>query len=231
MPYDAVIFDLFGTLVDDLTHPESQRVEYERVMSETAAALSVPIDDLMRLWLEMGDRRMTGALPTTDDALAQICQQLGVQHKAEQISDAARVRFEHVRRSLKPRHDTIETLARLKASGYKVGLISDCTAETPTLWPDTPFAAAIEAPVFSCEVGLRKPDPRIYALACERLQVEPQRCVFVGDGGSKELTGASDAGMRAVLIRAPYDDDIGGGREEWQGDKVSSLGEILPLVT
>lgn len=231
MSYDAVIFDLFGTLIDDLTHPEFRRIEYERVVSETAAALSVPIDDFTRLWLEMGDRRITGALPTTDAALAQICQELGAQREAEQISGAARIRFEHIRRSLKPRHDTIETLARLKASGYKVGLISDCTAETPTLWPDTPFAAVIEAPVFSCDVGLRKPDPRIYALACERLQVEPQRCVFVGDGGSKELTGASDAGMRAVLIRAPYDDDIGGGREEWQGDKISSLAEILSLIT
>ncbi len=231
MSYDAVIFDLFGTLIDDLTHPEFRRIEYERVVSETAAALSVPIEDFTRLWLEMGDRRITGALPTTDAALAQICQELGAQREAEQISDAARIRFKHIRRSLKPRHDTIETLAQLKASGYKVGLISDCTAETPTLWPDTPFGAVIEAPVFSYEVGLRKPDPRIYALACKRLLVEPHRCVFVGDGGSKELTGASDAGMRAVLIRAPYDDDIGGGREEWDGAKISSLAEILSLIT
>ena len=231
MSYDAVIFDLFGTLIDDLSHPESQRVEYEQVMSETAASLSVPIDDFTRLWLEMVDSRMIGALPTTDAAFAQICQQLGAQREAEQISSAARIRFEYIRRSLKPRHDTIETLLQLKTSGCKVGLISDCTPETPALWPDTPFAAVIEAPVFSCAVGLRKPDPRIYALACERLQVEPQRCVFVGDGGSKELTGASDAGMRAILIRAPYDDDIGGGREEWQGDRISSLKEILSFIT
>ena len=86
MSYDAVIFDLFGTLVDDLTNPEFRRVEYERVISETAAALSVPIDDFTRLWLEMGDRRITGALPTTDAALAQICQELGAQREAPLMS-------------------------------------------------------------------------------------------------------------------------------------------------
>jgi len=54
--------------------------------------------------------------------------------------------------------------------------------------------------VFSCEVGLAKPDPAIYHLAAARLGVEPAECLFVGDGGSDELSGAGAAAMTPVLL-------------------------------
>ncbi len=55
-------------------------------------------------------------------------------------------------------------------------------------------------------IGLVKPDPAIYQLACQRLGVIPEDCRYVGDGGSNELTGADASGMRAVLIAPSYDD-------------------------
>lgn len=48
------------------------------------------------------------------------------------------------------------------------------------------------------EVGLLKPEPEIYELACDRLEIHPRRAVFVGDGGSNELRGAADAGIRPL---------------------------------
>ena len=74
-----------------------------------------------------------------------------------------------------------------------------------------------------------KPNPGIYRLACERLGVEPSDCLFIGDGGSGELTGATNVGMDAVLIRAP-DDTENGNREDWQGIRISSVEEVLSLV-
>jgi putative hydrolase of the HAD superfamily len=47
---------------------------------------------------------------------------------------------------------------------------------------------------------MRKPDPRIYRLACEELGVEPEEAMFVGDGANDELAGAERVGMRSVLI-------------------------------
>ena len=76
---------------------------------------------------------------------------------------------------------------------------------------------------------MTKPDRRIYQMACERLGVSPEACLYVGDGGSKELTGASDSGMQAVLIRAPYD-TVNGNREEWPGERITGLPEVLALV-
>jgi putative hydrolase of the HAD superfamily len=54
--------------------------------------------------------------------------------------------------------------------------------------------------LFSCEVKLKKPDRRIYELCAQRLGVEPDECLYVGNGGSDELAGARRAGMTPVLL-------------------------------
>jgi FMN phosphatase YigB (HAD superfamily) len=51
--------------------------------------------------------------------------------------------------------------------------------------------------VFSCEVGLAKPDPHIYVEAVRRLQVDVSETWFIGDGGDDELSGTERAGLRA----------------------------------
>ena len=82
-------------------------------------------------------------------------------------------------------------------------------------------------------VKVRKPDPRIYLLACDRLAVEPQACLFVGDGGSRELSGAENAGMNAVCIRAASEFGYDPHRidpELWHGTTISALSEVLGLL-
>ena len=123
----------------------------------------------------------------------------------------------------------MENLASLHDHGLKLGLISNCLAETSKLWPSTPIAPLFDTVVLSYEVGMMKPDPRIYRLACERLGVEPNDCLYIGDGSSGELTGASNVGMNAVLIRA-LDDTENGDREDWQGARISSVGEVFDLI-
>ena len=48
-------------------------------------------------------------------------------------------------------------------------------------------------------MGLLKPDRQIYNLAMQRLDVSPDQCLYVGDGGSNELYGAKSAGMGTVF--------------------------------
>ena len=63
-----------------------------------------------------------------------------------------------------------------------------------------------------CDVGMMKPDGEINLLACNRLGVLLADYLFIGVGGSRELTGASKVGMDAVLIRAPDDTESGAAR-------------------
>jgi len=229
MKYDAVIFDLFGTLVDNTVFLDFSRSEYNRTLSNVAAALSIPEPDLLRLWTETVHERDAGLFPSMEEYFQHICREIGAKADARQIARAVELRLEYLRSILTPRNHTVETLAELKASGYRLGLISDCSSEVPLLWAETPFAALLDGAIFSCEVKLTKPDPRIYRMVCERLEVAPDRCLYVGDGGSGELTGAVEFGMDPVLIRAPYD-TVNGHREDWVGTRISELKQVLDLV-
>ena len=83
--------------------------------------------------------------------------------------------------------------------------------------------------MLSFDAGIAKPDSRIYELATKGLGVAAEHCLFVGDGSGGELSGASKAGMTAVLIRAPYD-RADGAREGWRGETISEIPDVLRLL-
>jgi putative hydrolase of the HAD superfamily len=225
--YDAVIFDIFGTLVDIFSLEE-----YRAFLDELCAVLGVTPAGYISLWDESADERALGRVPVAEQ-MGALCRELGVDVSTAQLEQAVEVRVDFVRGALVPRADAVETLTRLKAAGHKIGVISDCSEEVVVAWPDTPLAPLVDEAVLSAAVGIKKPDPRVYELACRRLGVKPAACLFVGDGGSRELTGASAVGMDAVLIRVPGDAGEHAFRrdaEEWDGARVSALKEVLELV-
>jgi|DewCreStandDraft_1066081.scaffolds.fasta_scaffold00172_22 putative hydrolase of the HAD superfamily len=224
----AVIFDLFGTLVENFT-----AAQYAEMLAGMADAVGVPREAFARLWSDTAFARNVGEFATAEENIAYICHTLGVAAPNEHIRAAAELRWQAIRTIAQPRADAAGTLAQLKARGIRLGLISDCGAEGPRLWAELPFAGLIDVPIFSCVAGVKKPDPRIYRLACTTLGVEPAECLYVGDGGSHELTGASRLGMRAVLLRVPWDHLLMDGRPdacEWRGAVISTLHEVLALL-
>ncbi len=224
MKYAAVIFDLFGTLVDDYSGPE-----YEVVLGQMASTLGVSYSDFRRLWSDTYYERNTGGFNSIEDNVVYICQRLEVQAEQDDTRRAARIRHDFKGGVMfAPRADVLEVLSHLKSQGLKIGLVSNCTPAAPAIWPDIPLASIFDVTVFSSSAGILKPDPRIYLLATERLGVQPEDCIYVGDGGSQELTGAAKVGMTPVLIRAPVEDFV--VREEWNGPTITSLTELLSLV-
>ncbi len=227
MKYDAVIFDLFGTLVDIFSLEE-----YREFLRDMCAVLGVSPADFMSRWDEKADDRALGRIPVAEQ-LGVLCDELGVEVTPAQLARAVEMRVDFVRDVLVPRDDAAATLAALRERGLKVGVISDCSEEVVAAWPRTPFAPLVHEAVLSAAVGMKKPDPAIYELACRRLGVAPEKCLFVGDGGSRELTGATAVGMDAVLIRVPSDHGDNTFRrdaEEWEGLRVAALREVLDLI-
>jgi putative hydrolase of the HAD superfamily len=228
MECDAVVFDLFGTLIDTFS-PE----EYRLALTEMADVLGAPSEEFVRLWLETVEQRMIGEFPTVEAGVRHICELLGVQADPDDLAAAAEIRVDFTRRNLIPRPDTLPVLRLLRKGGRRIGLITDCTLEVPMLWKQTPFSALMDAVVFSCTARIKKPDPAIYRLACQGLDVAPEHCVYVGDGSSGELTGASRVGMHPVLLRVPYEDLHEWERveaESWPGPTISTLSGILTLI-
>ena len=112
-------------------------------------------------------------------------------------------RHRAVRADTRLRADAVPVLAALRQRGLRTGVISDCTHELPAFLPQLAVAPLLDVRVFSVQVGRCKPDPALYLAACQRLGLAPGDCLYVGDGGSQELTGAERAGMTAVRLAAP----------------------------
>jgi putative hydrolase of the HAD superfamily len=229
MKYGAVIFDLFGTLVDHYGSTQT----YPISLKEMAVILSLPPQDFVRLWKETYNQRNTGTFPAIETNLEHICQRLGAKPDPIRIAEAVGIRLDFIREALRPRADAIQTLERLREKNCKIGLISNCSGDVPALWHQTPFAALMDTPVFSATAGLLKPDPQIFRLTCDRLNVSPNECLYVADGEGGELTAAEDVGMDVALIRVPYDGHNDTTRldpRSWHGTRITSIAEVLQLA-
>lgn len=226
MKYDAVIFDLFGTLINNFPWVESNNI-----LRRMASELAVPPDAFVSLWHAAFGERMKGIFKNYQACIEHICRQFGAQVQDDKIGLAASIRFGmNIREVTVPREGAIEVLSYLKSNGYKTGLISNCSAETTLIWESSPLASLIDVAVFSCVEGAMKPEPDIYHIAFERLAVKPEKCLYIADGIGQELASASNLGMHAILIRVPNESDYDPYREEWDGPVISSLREVLDLV-
>jgi len=222
MPARAVIFDLYGTLVD-----EAPRASWRELQDALADALGVDRERFAASWQETYERRVTGPWePCARDLVAA----LEGEWSDERFAAAAELRHRLIHEALVPRPDAEPVLAELKQRGLKLGLVTECSEEVPRIWPKLGFARWFDAGVYTVEAGVRKPHPSLYAAICERLGVEAADCVYVGDGGGYELAGAARAGMRPILISVPYAEWLHPEAEGWRGERVSSLGELLDLL-
>ena len=226
MKFDTVIFDLFGTLV---THFMSSVGQMHKEMADV---LTVPYEQFNPLWNQTTEMRVVGAFASVEASIKYVLNQMNVDTQAEQIEQAVAIRMAYIKKALRPKVHAISTLSQLKRQRYKTGLLSNCSVEIPLLWPETDFAGAIDRPIFSCIAGLKKPDERIYHLACEQLGSKPESCLYIADGEDYELATAAKIGLQPVLIRSSAGESLSElHREarEWRGLAIATLPEVLGL--
>jgi putative hydrolase of the HAD superfamily len=230
MKYQAVVFDLFGTLIDKLSLKARQKV-----LVQMASVLRLPSDDFKRLWFATFEMRGLGVFPTIEANIQYILNELGLKSENGPIRLAAQINLDYIADSFKPRPDALEVLGFLKSRGYKTGLISSCSPEIPPVFRASSLANYFDVTLFSCLTGIDKPDIRIYQMTVEQLGVEPFSCLYVGDGDGLELTGAAHARMHPLLVSNPDEDSgdvyrVGSEANTWEGAKVTSLAEIMNLI-
>ena len=86
---------------------------------------------------------------------------------------------------------------------YRTGIISNALSDTRRVLVDTwRIVDAFDVIILSAEVGVMKPEPRIYHLALQSLSVEPQEAVFIDDF-ERNVQGAQNVGLHAIHFRTP----------------------------
>lgn len=101
-----------------------------------------------------------------------------------------------------PFEETVPTLLRLQHLGCRLGVVTNGKAvkqweKLIRLGLQHLFATV----VISEEIGIEKPDPRIFQQACHDLKVSPEDSAFVGNDLVKDIAGARGAGLLPILMR------------------------------
>jgi putative hydrolase of the HAD superfamily len=229
MSIEAVVFDLFGTLV-----PEFDRDDFYDAIDRMAETLGAPRERFLEAWDATAIERQTGVFHDIEENVRAICSTLGVPMEDEALTRAIAIRSSLYDRWFFPRPGAVSTLRELRSRGYRLALMSMCAPDAPARWRACELARYVEAEVFSSETGLHKPDPAMYRAACGLLHVEPSTCFYIGDGAYGEISGAAKFGMHAYLIRDPNVDAAHQLTPErdtaWTGAEIADLRDLLDLL-
>ena len=209
----AVCFDLFNTLVNVGTVPT-------HIGGTTAEVLGVEASAWNQACFS-DDHEI--CRPTNHfDVIRTLAHRLDPQIPLARIEDATRqrqARFDYaLTTDVSP--GVVNTLRKLREQGYQIALISNASTAEVQAWPDSPLKSLFDVSVFSCDVGMKKPDPAIYRYTAEQLGVDIQHCVFVGDGGSDEHHGAHASGMTPLWLTCHLNEDTITHRQAMLQDKV-----------
>lgn len=188
----AAFFDLFFTLI----RPDYGCGIKEYDILGLSAAEWEQYAENPQLYQERALGRIQSEAEIIDKILASIPMECSGMQKRQ----VQKAREERMRNALlNVPTEVLETLEYMKRKHIKIGLISNADTIDCKYWKESALAPLFDDVIFSCNVGVLKPDTRIYRLAMERMGVMSHESIFVGDGGSGELAGAKEAGMWTVF--------------------------------
>ena len=182
----AVIFDWGGVLVD---HP------VPGLLAHFAQELGVTPEELNAAFIPFAEAFQKGQI-SEHDLWEGMATALGVERPYNPSLWADAVRAVYT-----PKEEMFALAALLKERGYKVGLLSNTEIAAMEFFYEQGYPM-FDCTVFSCAVGSRKPEPRIYEIALERLGREPAEAVFIDDRADF-IEGAQRLGMHTIRFESP----------------------------
>lgn len=190
MEIRAVIFDLGGVIVGSPLHAIAQ---YERDKGFVAGCINRVVVDTgpTGAWsrLERGELHLDAFYVAFDSDCASVGPTFSAREMMERIST-----------SVAPRPQMLHAVRRIRERGLKVAaLTNNWVTDAPA---ERALRSLFDAFVESSVVGLRKPDPRIYEIACAELGVAPPDAVFLDDIG-RNLKAARELGMTTIKVDDP----------------------------
>jgi putative hydrolase of the HAD superfamily len=122
-------------------------------------------------------------------------------------------------------------LERLRRQGVRLALVSNIMrspgATLRKVLDRFGLLACFDHTTFSDEVGLRKPDPEVFALTLRALGVEPAAAVHVGDDPVLDVRGARDAGLRVVQVTPASLESLGAPRPDAVLPSLATLPDVI----
>ena len=195
----AVVFDIGGVVQDSPLHAIA-RYERERGIDPNA---------INRVVVAAGEQGAWARLERGELTAQTFVEPFEADCRAHGIAIDGRYLMAKIAETSVPRPVMLEAIRRIRAAGLRVAaLTNNWVADTPRHGPDgaetarTRLDPHFDVFVESAVVGLRKPDPRIYSLVCEKLGLPPSRVAFLDDIG-RNLKPARELGMATIKVDDP----------------------------
>ena len=218
----AIFFDLFNTLIDVGSVPSSQG-------RNTADILGID----RKIWNQacFGNHHEICGPTKHVDVIHSIAHSLDPTipfGMIEQATNERQRRFDYALKNVE--EGILDTLKRLKQKGKIIGLISNASTDEVCAWNESPLSELMDAAIFSCHVGMQKPDPEIYHYALKQVGVSTKDALFIGDGGSKEHLGAQQAGISGLLTTYFIKGKTDKGLSNRGEGSIGTIGHISELL-
>ncbi|HEX2987547.1 MAG TPA: HAD family hydrolase [Chloroflexota bacterium] len=220
----ALLFDLYDTLIWLDTDKSN------RYRQQFATRIGLSLEQFLRHWRQSIDHRMLGKGEGLPGHLATALSEMGIEPEPELISDLVEIERERLEQCAHPYPSTFPVLNRLSAEGYTLGLLSNVSDGAAIPITFLGIDKLFDRMVLSHEVGLLKPDPAIYRLACEQLDVAPTETVFVADGGFGELDASYEMGIFSVMLEQDNQSRDYGFSTRYHA-KIHDLSELESLLS
>ena len=198
--FDAVLLDWCGTLVEyprmeDRFRPVLRRLgrpHDDASVAELATAFReaeqhpIAIESDRRCDLSAENHRATKLL---------ICDLAGIDHEL-----AVEIERSYGDFATYPTYpEVIDVVTTLATNDVKVAIVSDFHKDLRPHLDSLGLSELISGFALSCEVGATKPDPSMFRVALEAVDVEPERCLMVGDNPTPD-TGAAALGIATLIL-------------------------------
>ncbi len=194
----ALIFDLFGTLIDGRSD-ELAHEELSKFLAEVHEAAFSP-DEHLAIYRKLVEGRDIGSADAVWAALIALSKQKDFKIAVSR-EDIETIHAEFHGRYALIYDDAEDALKKAKSAVGKLGLVSDADAVVAgTILDALGLRKYFNVVVTSGELGIKKPDPKLFIEAARRLRVSTRECAVIGDSW-KDVEGGKKAGMKVVLVQ------------------------------
>ena len=239
---EAVLFDLDDTLIDWANIEASREEFYQPRVKRlhdylTGLGLDLPKVDKFQSIIDQAifatweEAKKTWSIRSYGDVLDQVLLGIGLDVDGLDTNEMLRIFGWDPWPGVVVFPDTISVLEELRDRGYELGLLTN--SFLPMWMRDRELEffnllSFFEYRLTAADIGYVKPHPNIYYELLDRMEVSPDRAVFVGDRPKNDIAGANAVGLVSVLMDPPHlTRDLDGVVPDYV---IPCLTDLLPIL-
>jgi len=240
MRIKAILFDIYGTLIDIETDESNWYVYLNLANYLSYRGISLSADEIRGFYFEKINKQIEESGEKYPEiSVRKIWRDMISEHQNPEVyklnleqcaflEDLAVLHRALTLKKLKPYDGTLDSLKRLKTS-FRLGIVSDAQQEYAiSELKIVGIYRLFDSIVISGDYGFRKPDQRLFNQCLSNLGVSPEEALFVGNDAYRDISGAKSIGLKTGLVMTEYGSkNTQHGEPDFRIDNISQLPDNL----